>query len=764
MKSEQLEKLEYLFLRYCEGSISKSEMDKLNSAMLKSESIRKRYFDFLKTELALSRCLEQNFLPDENSVLLKELEKMADYEKTAPEVQVSHEAPKRELIQNVSREKIEYKVNWSSLYLAAASIAAIVFIILFIHYVPPKREAQIASLLDTIDAEWGQTDLPLDIGSGLSVTDGTRHLLKGYIKVGFSSGAEVIIEGPAEFELKSSDHMNLNKGKLYANISGHSSGFTVNTPSSKIVDLGTQFGVNVEPDGTSDLHMFKGRAIISAQVRDGTKSVKEVIKGFAMRVSPSPERIEKIQFKDQVFVREISSASRLVWKGEPINLVDLACGGGFSSLNGPIGMNPLKGDRTSRLSDNGSSSNAYVSVAWNPYVDGVFVPNGMSPQIISSQQHRFTGCPVTNSSFHSNIGILNPDNPVELSGITYGTIIHPALFMSGNLGITFDLEPVRQVVPDEALLIFRSKVGVGDSALSGDCDVDFWVLVDGEVRFQRSNVRKRGVCGEIELELEQGARFLTLVTIDNHNASMQADAGRRDGDWCLFAEPRIDVHIHEDKFITHHRVLIDLGPSNDDDGRATTSPDVNGNYWNSWRPLPGNMPITIGETFPEAIIDITNKPTPFLLEMTNSFDSNGRVNGGLLSPDAALLGDFAIPTATEDYWFESVDGGALRISGLDPARFYDVRMFGSRESTSTRTTRYTVVDAYGSQFVDLQTSGKGIGTDGYDGNNDKIVGFANLVPTIDGEIHLDVSIVEGGYAYLGILEIIEKSKVPDSSN
>jgi hypothetical protein len=238
---------------------------------------------------------------------------------------------------------------------------------------------------------------------------------------------------------------------------------------------------------------------------------------------------------------------------------------------------------------------------------------------------------------------------------------------------------------------------------------------------------------------------------------VESNINSRDDDWCIFANPRIDVN--QDEYLTLSRILIDFGPSNDDDGRATAGPDVNGNYWNSWRPYPGNHPIPNGEIYQGTIVDTNNNATNIGLIMTNSFDSNGRVNGGLLSPDAELLGDLAVPTATEDYWFESVDGGAVRISGLDPNLFYDLRILGSRESEETRITRYTAVDSKGSQAVDLQTSGNGIGNNEYDGNNDMIVGFTDLRSNIDGDIYLDVSIVEGGYAYLNLLEITVKSKI-----
>ena len=40
--------------------------------------------------------------------------------------------------------------------------------------------------------------------------------------------------------------------------------------------------------------------------------------------------------------------------------------------------------------------------------------------------------------------------------------------------------------------------------------------------------------------------------------------------------------------------LIDFGPTNDDDGRATVSPDLDDLYWNSWRPVEGEREIKKG--------------------------------------------------------------------------------------------------------------------------------------------------------------------------
>jgi hypothetical protein len=156
--------------------------------------------------------------------------------------------------------------------------------------------------------------------------------------------------------------------------------------------------------------------------------------------------------------------------------------------------------------------------------------------------------------------------------------------------------------------------------------------------------------------------------------------------------------------------------------------------------------------------------------VTNTiFRANGYNNGGLLAPSAALLGDFAISTATGDYFFTEAGGSPalnnyseLKLAGLDPNATYDLRMFGTRNTTSDRTTRYEITDANGLSNLVLQTSGAGIGDGGYDGNNDTIVGLSGLVPDGNSEITIGVRAIDGNFGYLGILEISENA-VPEPS-
>jgi len=205
-------------------------------------------------------------------------------------------------------------------------------------------------------------------------------------------------------------------------------------------------------------------------------------------------------------------------------------------------------------------------------------------------------------------------------------------------------------------------------------------------------------------------------------------------------------------FPSSTRLLVDFGPSNDDDGRAAPSPDANGNHWNSWRPAEGGKNFGSGVILPNLVTAADGTSTPVGLRATGTFWTNGRLNGGLLAPDPALLGDFAIAEATEDYFYNSVSS-SFRITGLDPNALYTLRFFGSRDSTQTRKIGFTATGANGTFTTNLVTSGTDVGSGGYDGNNDTVAQLAGVKPDASNEISVAISIISGSYFHLSLMEI-----------
>ncbi|MDO5554105.1 MAG: LamG-like jellyroll fold domain-containing protein [Planctomycetia bacterium] len=83
-------------------------------------------------------------------------------------------------------------------------------------------------------------------------------LESGLVKLQFQSNAQMIVQGPAELLVQNHNAVYCSSGKLSATVPPEAVGFEVNTPSSKIVDRGTEFFVEIDKE-QSDLEVVRGQ-------------------------------------------------------------------------------------------------------------------------------------------------------------------------------------------------------------------------------------------------------------------------------------------------------------------------------------------------------------------------------------------------------------------------------------------------------------------------------------------------------------------------
>lgn len=160
----------------------------------------------------------------------------------------------------------------SPLVWAPAAAAAIMA--LFVFYVwknPPPNNATpnpqslssqeevatgFAILSRLIDAEWEDGAQAYEAGDSLSASH--LRLKSGVAQIEFYSGATVLLEGEAHFEIVAAQQARCHHGRLRANVPPAARGFTITTPETKVVDLGTEIGIAVNPNGASEVHVFDG--------------------------------------------------------------------------------------------------------------------------------------------------------------------------------------------------------------------------------------------------------------------------------------------------------------------------------------------------------------------------------------------------------------------------------------------------------------------------------------------------------------------------
>src|SRR5207249_1491314 len=119
---------------------------------------------------------------------------------------------------------------------------------------------------------------------------------QGLAEIRFQCGARVVLQGPADFELLSASSARLKHGKMTARVPGPATGFEVLSPQGQVIDLGTEFGMSVSEDGSTDVYVFEGK--VAARPSDGSQALAapvnliehQAARMAAGRVTVQPDR------------------------------------------------------------------------------------------------------------------------------------------------------------------------------------------------------------------------------------------------------------------------------------------------------------------------------------------------------------------------------------------------------------------------------------------------------------------------------------------
>ncbi|HOM60131.1 MAG TPA: NPCBM/NEW2 domain-containing protein [Anaerohalosphaeraceae bacterium] len=554
---------EYLILAL-EDAISEEEAQRLNQ-ILKGHPERIRYAihflqlaSHIKQSKKLAAMSKAWLSIDPGDSFSGFLKLMAEYEKAAEAVEVdSRPSPPAAAVCKAApvpagRPRVS-RLSLAALFLSSV---ALIFIFAYAYWGQISGGVETVTIYDSIRACWAEKNLQAELKNGarLSTKSAPLRLLEGTVKIRFDNGAVLVLEGPAEFLILAPDHVQLPSGSLYASIGPEAFGFTVSTKNAKVVDLGTEFGIQAHQSGDSEVHVVKGKTVVAASDGGKLNDSQIVLNGTARWIDARSRTIREAVFNPDKFVRNIDSRHNLLSRGKlTLDLADITAGG---SGRGPakldVWLDPKSGYTPSSIHEHDTSEH-YLPIPSNPYVDGLFVPGGQSStQIISSEHDRFVDCPQTSGLFYANLGV-NPapsslringrrDGLISFQDTIYGTAEHPCLVLHANLGITYDLRAVRNEYSEWKLDRFTARVGIADLKEPYPCNADFWVLVDGQVRYCLKNCREKGKLADVSVELRPTDRFLTLMTTDGGDPDVPRIYERAIScDWCVFAEPVLEL-------------------------------------------------------------------------------------------------------------------------------------------------------------------------------------------------------------------------------
>ena len=151
-----------------------------------------------------------------------------------------------------------------------------------------------------IDVEW-EHPTRFQAVLGEPIENGHLRLESGIAEIRFSSGAIVTVEGPAKLRLDNPMKCFSHYGKLAAFCPESAHGFMIRFNGGKVTDLGTEFALNSEEGGRTDVHVLDGEVIVARTDGEDRVVREQNLKGnSAVSVG---EGIEEIAYDDESFTR-----------------------------------------------------------------------------------------------------------------------------------------------------------------------------------------------------------------------------------------------------------------------------------------------------------------------------------------------------------------------------------------------------------------------------------------------------------------------------
>ncbi len=402
-------------------------------------------------------------------------------------------------------------------------------------------------LVDSANAKW---DVPIDQTGKLR--PGLMTLEEGYARIKLNKGAEVIVQAPSTFNLRNTNRMFLESGWITARVPPSALGFTVKTPSSSVVDFGTEFGLLAGNAGRTEVHIFDGRIELEYTGSAGApSSPQKLSESDALTVDGSGHMNRTaVADRPRLFSRTMPAADGFDVPGRRLGLADIVgAGNGLDTGIWGQGIDASTGQIASRRTILKKKDNGFVPVPSLPFIDGVFVPDSSDGSaIVTSTGIDFEQCPKTSGTSYEaivngatfQVGSSGEIHAGRLTGQTYDTRAHPSIGMHPNAGITFDLNAIRNAMPEARITRFHARCGVAENVVpfaERDADpntieVTFWVLVDGRPRFSKTLGVVPAQSERIDVPISPGNRFLTLAT---------TNPGEYRYCWALFAEPALEL-------------------------------------------------------------------------------------------------------------------------------------------------------------------------------------------------------------------------------
>lgn len=286
--------LEDLMSAACDNSATDVELARLAELLRDDSLARDEYLRYVDLHSALSDVALPAFESD-----------IVDY----------HVCPERSALDR-SKRAWNGSMRWLSI---AASVAVVSVLTFFIIRQPPHQIAgdnttvpvtssPVATVLLSEDCHWSSDHL----SEGDRLYAGLVELESGTAVLRFDGGAELVLVGPASIDLQSGGSVLVRIGDVVVRATDGAEGFVVTTPTSEVIDLGTEFAVKVHPSGTTEVHVLDGE--VSYRGLNATDELAKILRtgeGVAIDENGRPTAVPMNSPRFQEFIQRINPRTRV---------------------------------------------------------------------------------------------------------------------------------------------------------------------------------------------------------------------------------------------------------------------------------------------------------------------------------------------------------------------------------------------------------------------------------------------------------------------
>jgi len=299
-----------LWTDYLEGDLDEAGVAELEALLASDEPLRARAADLFQTHRLLGFALQDSPAAQEAFV-----------ESTLARLPLSEDAFVTSVMEWVHPEARRPRGvaprAWLLIAGAAAIILCAVAASLLLRSAPARRKPPefLARLTRATDCVW---EGPIHPKPGDRLAAGALGLREGVAEVTFASGVNLLIEAPANLKLVDAASSALSAGRIVARVPPAAVGFAVDTPKARIVDMGTEFGVSVEPGRETVVQVFTGSVVAELKKpAPSSEKSRRLAAGETVRIDASGAvELQKVTFSPERFLRTFTTPS--VHEGEEL--------------------------------------------------------------------------------------------------------------------------------------------------------------------------------------------------------------------------------------------------------------------------------------------------------------------------------------------------------------------------------------------------------------------------------------------------------------